>query len=146
MTKKQPKIAPKNVPNAGKRPRIIEDPDSYLSKCPSWRFSRVDYDHPKWAFRINDIDVLQRLSSLETMMWKDIMIVDKKSHHHIKVEELIKEAQKRLIELDKKDVDELFSLRVNGKKRIFGILDDGNMFFLWYDKEHEICTSHKKGT
>ena len=42
--------------------------------------------------------------------------------------------------------DEVFSLRINGKHRLIGILEDGVFYVIWNDKEHDICTSSKRNT
>jgi len=90
-------------------------------------------------------DLLDRLVALEGRTWLEMMIHDKKSHHHVSVSDLIKEAQDRLGELHIYE-DELFSLRLNGKGRLFGILSEGIFQIVWYDCNHEICPSHKKHT
>ena len=62
--------------------------------------------------------------------------------HFIPVAHLIKEAQKRAEEL-KIDDYEFFSLRLDAKKRLWGIIDGGVFQIIWYDPNHEICPSHK---
>lgn len=114
---------------------------------------------PLWAFRIADLrgpwcwsrldgdtqlEVLRRLGSLETMTWADI--VQGTGSHPISLGDLIKPAQERLIEIGQDDVDELFSLRVSGKCRIWGIRDNEVLRVLWCDPEHEVCPSLKKHT
>lgn len=42
--------------------------------------------------------------------------------------------------------DEVFSLRINGKHRLIGILEDGVFYVIWNDKEHDICASSKRNT
>lgn len=146
MGKKVPKKE-KSV-NAAKTPQTINDANSYLSKVPTWRFNRLDISHPKWSLKnccnFND-DVLERLVAFERQTWKDITITAKKENHHINISKFIKEAQNRLEEL-KIDEDELFSLRLSGTERLFGILSDGIFQIIWYDCNHEICPSHKKHT
>lgn len=48
--------------------------------------------------------------------------------------------------VDNDDLDQLFSLRLTVRKRVWGI-KEGNIFWiLWWDPEHEVCKSHKKHT
>jgi hypothetical protein len=78
------------------------------------------------------------------MTWQEILsATGGRSHgnnsHNISVSELIKEARDRLAEINLDDVDELFSLRLEGKIRIWGMLDNDVLKILWYDPKHEIC-------
>ena len=106
----------------------------------------MDNEHEKWSFLDNDVfnerNIINRLSSLETQTWGEIVGGE---NHFIKVSDFIGEAQNRMTEL-KLFYDELFSLRIDGRRRIFGILEGGVLFFLWYDREHEICPAPKKHT
>lgn len=92
------------------------------------------------------LELLQdRVKAFETMTWKEIRAAGK-DHHSISVSRLVKAAQDRLLELELDDTDELFSLRISAKKRLFGIVDRMIFRVLWWDAEHEICPSHKKHT
>ena len=146
MSKKVPKTE-KNI-NAVKIPQTVSNANSYLDKAPTWRFNRLDVDHPKWSMKkccdFNTV-ILERLVAFERQTWSEITIDAKKANHHINVSRFIKEAQKRLDELKIVD-DELFSLRLSGTERLFGILTDGVFQIIWYDCNHEICPSHKKHT
>lgn len=66
--------------------------------------------------------------------------------HNIEVNQIVKDAQRRLEEIRQADVDELFSLRLSGKERIWGIVDRNIFKILWWDPKHEICPSAKKHT
>ncbi len=63
----------------------------------------------------------------------------KTKHHAIPVDHLVKDAQNRLKVLGIRDIDELFSLRLDGKFRIFGIRKFGCLQIIWFDPNHEIC-------
>lgn len=67
-------------------------------------------------------------------------------HHFIDIEKLSKDAQSRLEELKINDLDSLFSLRLEGTLRIFGIRKQNYLRILWIDPEHEVCISKKKHT
>ena len=60
------------------------------------------------------------------------------NHHPVSVGHLIAAAQTRLRELRQDDVDELFSLRLTGRARVYGIRDGRALKLLWYDHNHEI--------
>ncbi|MFQ7233385.1 MAG: hypothetical protein ACLRPU_00815 [Enterococcus hulanensis] len=130
-----------------KQARTIVDPREYLNKNPVWRFRRIDHTHQRWNFNnCSDMGAtLKKLADFESMTWNDIQVNAKKQNHFISVSDMIKEAGQRLEQLGIVE-DELFSLRVNGKMRIFGILRTGEFEILWLDCNHEICPSKKKHT
>jgi len=144
MAKKVPKKN-KDV-SASKQPTTNVNPNSYLDKMPTWRFMKIDAEHEKWSIKkccdFNS-DVLDKLVDFEQQTWGDITIHAKKKNHHIDVNHLVREAQKRLEAL-KIYEDQLFSLRLDGTTRLFGILQDGVFNIIWYDSNHEICPSQKK--
>ncbi|RKZ46349.1 MAG: hypothetical protein DRR00_24365, partial [Candidatus Parabeggiatoa sp. nov. 3] len=56
------------------------------------------------------------------------------------------EVLKRLAEIHQDDIDELFSLRLSGKERLWGILDNHILKILWWDANHDVWPSKKKHT
>jgi len=65
--------------------------------------------------------------------------------HFIGYDDLCKDAQDRLQTL-KRDVEQMFSLRLTGPKRIYGIRQGAILEILWWDPEHQICPSAKRHT
>jgi hypothetical protein len=130
-----------------KRPRGTA-PD-YGGELPLWAFRIVDLDGP-WCWSKMDggvlRDVLDRLKQLETMSWHEIE--SKTGSHFIETGDtgFCKQARDRLAEIRQDDADALFSLRVTGRRRIWGIRDGGILRILWWDPEHEVYPSHLKGT
>lgn len=137
-----------------KLPKIIESPEGYLKKHPIWAFQRCDLEHPKWSIKNCDsfcMDILDKLISYEGQTWAEIISASggKKNggtnNHFENISELCREAQKRILDLHL-DIDQLFSLRLTGKQRLYGIVNSEVFTILWYDAEHEICPSTKKHT
>lgn len=62
----------------------------------------------------------------------------KTKHHSVNISDINPKAQKRLKELKMDDIDELFSLRLTGRIRIWGIRKFSYLKILWFDLEHEI--------
>lgn len=133
------------------RPRPYRDyePDGYMTKRPVWAFSRCDKDHPRWAIReCTDLyeTIISKLAAFEGMTWQEISSASggkRQGHgsnsHFENVADLIKEAQQRLEQLHRYE-DQLYSLRLSGTERLFGVLDEGGIFYiLWFDSKHEIC-------
>jgi hypothetical protein len=67
----------------------------------------------------------------------------KTKHHSVSVSKIIPEAQKRLETLHYDDIDELFSVRLDGEMRIWGIRTYSYLKVLWIDLKHEICPTQK---
>jgi hypothetical protein len=141
--------------DAGKQARIANDNNSFLSQTLAWEFGRRDQDHEKFGW--SGLDGKQMLElinvhlvNLESMTWSELLKASggKKTghgnnHHDIPVTQLSHEAQKRLMELCLDDIDSLFSLRITGTKRIFGIRDGRVLRFLWHDPSHAVCQAGK---
>lgn len=90
--------------------------------------------------------ILPKLKEFERITWREIETIthgakNKTNNHSIEVEKLCKEAQDRLKELKLDDVDEVYSLRLEGKLRVFGLRELNCLRILWIDREHEICPS-----
>ena len=150
MSKKRihKKVVNGYVPTAIKKPYIIENPESYFSQMPRWSFSKCDKEHKKWSvLSYNDFNtrIIPKLISLESRTWGDIEN-DKTHNHWISCNKLTKEAQDRLIKMHYNDIDEVFSLHLEGKLRLFGIIYYGVYYIIWIDEEHAICPSLKKHT
>lgn len=145
----------KSIPNnqrvsGSKKAKEIVDAQEYKKKFPVWRFNKYDKEHQKWCLHNKDFysELMSKLIAFESMTWHQIEAAsggrsNGTNNHFILVSDLVKEAQKRLEELHLY-YDELFSLRLSGKERLFGILEDGVYHILWYDANHEICPSKKK--
>lgn len=129
-----------------KRPRTgANDPDKCDHETIVWRFSSADLDGC-WGWRSAAgkewwKEIFPKLCHLETMTWAEINAASggKKAgnnNHPVQVHKLSDEAKKRLYELGQDDLEELFSLRLTGTKRIYGIRDRRALKLLWYDKYH----------
>lgn len=147
MGRKKPKQ--KENATSKKRPREAEDAESYLKNNPVWKFKLNDKNHGEWSIRnccdFNN-DVMDKLQDFEGMTWSEIINTNGiDTSHFVNTSDLIKKAQDRLRELRIIE-DRLFSLRLNGKTRIYGLLNNGIFNILWYDCKHEIYPSKKKNT
>ncbi len=128
------------------------------SKTPKAGIFPTDRSHPE--FRAEQIDragpwgwdhfdssliqeVFQKIFDCQKLTWQDLR---NNGSHFVDREGLCTDAQKRLIQLQKEDLDQLFSLRLTGRKRIWGIKEGNILWLLWWDPNHEVCPSHKKHT
>lgn len=145
MTKKRP-LANFN-PNSEKKPRIVEAVDKGEEDYIAWHIRILDRGGP-WCWTSIDAATLwetlhTKLSAFETMKWGEIL-GDK--NHPVPLFALPPDTRKRLKEIKQDDVDSLISLRLDGKKRIWGIRNRNILKILWWDPEHQVCPSHKRHT
>lgn len=130
-----------SVLDTKKNPRI-SDP---ISSRPSWRVGRLDFDGPWCPKKMVPTldDIIQRLKGYEGLSWHE---VHKSGSHSVSLDKIIPEAQRRLEELNLDDVDNIYSLRIGGQERIWGIKQGDAFLLLWWDPEHQVCPSNKKHT
>jgi len=114
---------------------------------------------PLWAFRVADLggpwcwtrmdgagqrEVVERLARFETMTWREID--GPTGSHAVEVERLAKPARDRLMAIQQDDVEQPFSLRITGERRVWGILDEHVLKILWWDPHHQVCPAPRKHT
>ena len=148
-SKKEPKASSSFKAN-DRQTRIETNPDDNRAK-PSWRVGLIDLDC-KWSFAELNIsrlhEIISKLRNFETMTWQEILDASGgrkrgNNNHEVPVSDLVAAARKRLKELKLDDQTSLFSLRLKGRQRIWGILDGHVLKLLWYDDDHQICPTLK---
>ena len=143
--KKIPKIA--RAPEAKKEPKIAAMPPSFRGGVIAWRFNAVDKNGPFSWLELDDPTehktVIETLADIETMHEAALA---GRGCHFIALSKLAKKAQVRLTALDLDDLDELYSIRLNGRGRVFCVHRPQYMRVLWFDPEHKVCPSLKKNT
>jgi hypothetical protein len=131
-------------PAEAKQPRL--ETGAARTGRPVWRVGRTDFNGPwcpKRMAQANLVDILEKLKLFENSTWPDI---ERGGSHFITVNRVIKEAQERLRILRLDDTDELFSLRLSGTERLWGLRYNDVFSLLWWDPDHEICPALKKHT
>ena len=142
---KKPKSIIKISPEKKARGGSILEKERIEEKKLSWKFSIIDTGG-EWTFKNIKKDyfwdyLLNKLKNYESQTVGEFIIP--KHNHKIEKCRLCKEAQKRLIEIELDDCDELYSVHVTGIKRLWGILEGSYFKILWWDPHHEICPSNK---
>jgi hypothetical protein len=129
------------------KPTTETNPQSYYAARPSWGFRFATFQG-RWSVEnvLCDAQSRMRLCELERRTWAEIK-QEKKQFHSIPLADIKKEARAQMEELRLDErTDTVFSIRITGKKRLFGIIEDGVFLVLWYDPDHEICPSELKNT
>ena len=130
-----------------KRPKAHQDAPNVESLHFKWSVNAADFGG-NWSWGRASIillfsEIIPKLQNYETRKWGDLAST---GSHFITCDKLCKEAQNRLEELEKEDIAELFSLRFDGRKRIFGQRIGACFCLLWWDPEHTVCPSPNKHT
>ncbi len=149
MAKKNNKPKVRKEPSPKKQPKAAYNPTSYNHLRPSWRISKIEMIGP-YGWGNIDATTLKyihdKLSNFESMTWNDILVKNKRNNHSVEIDKLSSTAQTRLTEIQLDDIDELVSLRLSAKERIWGILEQGVLIILWWDPNHQVCPSNLKHT
>jgi len=130
--------------NAKRFVSLFED---RTDKNPQWQFSLMDWEHQAWGWRNISAEtwqkIVQKLGHFEQMTWGQIEGGDTGSHLVALADCPNHEVLERLEQLKLDDLDMLFSLRLMGRERIFGILDGVVLKLLWYDPNHTVWPTKK---
>lgn len=139
---KQPRAA--TIPKEDKFPRAIVTPNDNCQ--PAFKAEQMDLDGP-WHWNNLDPhhlkDFLAKVLQSQKLSWQSLR---DNGSHLVDVSKLIPTAQKRLRDIGQDDLDQLYSLRLTGIKRVWGIKEGNILWLLWWDPSHEICPSAKKHT
>lgn len=128
----------KYQPKDSKEPKA-EPQQSPRSLSPAWRIASMQWQHPYGWHEVGSEklhEIRSKLINFERLTWHEIL---GHNNHPVSVSSLNKEAQKRLTDLKLDDVDELVSLRLTGRQRVWGILEGNIYTILWWDPEHDVC-------
>ncbi|NBU71866.1 MAG: hypothetical protein EBS53_10540 [Bacteroidetes bacterium] len=148
MGKGKPKLV--HIPK-GNEPRLGVNPSSQLFV---YRLKTIDSEGP-WGWnhlRHNWKEIVSKLDDYQTRAWDEILkdCGGRKAgtnHHPISVQELNKCAIKRIAALGM-DEENVFSLRLSGRERVYGIRRGIYFDMLWFDPTHGdneecVCRSRK---
>jgi hypothetical protein len=135
-------------PNRGKVAKDGGQADNVPKQNFKWTINRCDRGGQFSVLKINIENfienVIPKLQDFETMLWSEIE--GKQGSHFVQLSDLSKTAQTRLEEISENDCDALFSLRISGKERIWGMRDINVLRIMWWDPDHLVCPSPKKHT
>ena len=121
-------------------------PEIFDNTTICWQLGKIDWDGPWGNSSTNDLNFKEFIkgwiSNFETMTWAEIFKASGgrsrgNNHHPINVSKLSVTAKKRLKDIKQADIDSVVSLRIDSRKRLYGIRDGRAMQLLWYDPWHD---------
>lgn len=92
------------------------------------------------------LEIRGKLARFEASTWHEILITAKNRNHTVTVDRLSPQARERLKEIQQDDLDELTSLRLTGRERVWGIRENGVFHLLWWDPEHRVYPTSLRHT
>ena len=117
----------------------------HLTIC--WHLGKFDWRGP-WGDKACDgLDFRKLLhktiSQWERMTWGEIYSASGgrtkgNNSHPVSTSQVSGAAKKRLKQIRLDDIEDLVSLRINSRTRIYGIRDGRSFQFLWYDPWHHM--------
>ena len=130
-----------------KTPRILKPFDTGYNENPVWQIGNIDLDGPFGWSKIDRghllYEILPKIRDFESMKWQEIL---GRNNHEIRISDISRTAQRRLEDIKLDDIDQLVSLRLTARERIWGIKSQRTLRVLWWDPEHQVCPSLKKHT
>lgn len=130
------------TPEINRIPCAKDVPNNHLQ--PEFKACKMDMDG-KWGWSgfssYHLREFLNKLFDCQKLTWQDLYY---NGSHRILVSQIVPEARKRLQNLLLDEWEELYSLRLAGKQRVWGLKEGRIFWLLWWDPEHEICPSLKK--
>jgi len=137
----------KQNPRFIKQPRRDPSLTASLPSYPVWQTGVIDLDGP-WSWKKIELNyffsnILPKIQGFESMNWNEIL---GRNSHEVRVDQIGKKAQKRLVDLNLDDFEKLVSLRLTGKQRVWGIKINNVFKILWWDPNHEVYPSKLRNT
>lgn len=135
-------------PSDQKLPLGLERPADISRMDFCWRvYDKTDFGG-SWGW--NGVDsklllkeIVKKLHHFESMTWGQLEY--ETESHFISTDRFIREARGRLSQIGVRE-DQLFSLRLTGRRRVWGVRDVAILNIVWWDPNHEVCPSKKKHT
>jgi hypothetical protein len=104
----------------------------------------IDWDGPFGWSKISLDELAQvvipKLYDYESMKWSELD--GPSGSHSVDIDQICKEVKA----IKMFHVEGLFSVRITGEERVWGVKDVAILRVLWWDPNHQVCPSQKKHT
>ena len=133
-------------PTGVKLPKTVVEPQLYNDRKAAWHVSRLRLANPYgWhELPLERIQYIQeKLAHFEKKTWNEIFVIEKKHNHAVSVADLRCPLAKSWMRKNMPDQDFLWTLRLSGPERVWGIYSQGVYQLLFWDPEHNILPTQK---
>ncbi len=145
MAHKKPAIA--QEPRNQKHPVSLFDPDVNKNNPLTWGLRYADVAGSEWSWCELDPehtgDLHAQLSGIEGESLFNLLKGQRIKD--IPVAHMTRGAQTRLEELGLEEAEVLWELRLNSKRRVWGLVEGAVFHFLWWDQNETACGRVPKG-
>lgn len=122
-----------------------------------WSLEKCEWDDKGWGSdKVRDLksfadNIIGKLKCYETQTWGEVESASGgksnghgNNNHFINGVDLPKEYKRVFIEKHyMEEYEAVFSLRLSGPERLFGVVDMAKFYVLWYDPKHSFFPSKK---
>lgn len=136
------------VPDTRKQVKEAATP-AYRDQRVRWKFYQADYEGPWCPKKATPEEarlIVIKLAEFDSRTWKEI---EGKQSHEIDVAQLGDDAQERLRKvghLKARAIETVYSFRLGGAERLWGVRDDDTFCVLWWDPQHLVYPVALKNT
>src|ERR1700722_4676718 len=138
--KKKPKVPFKTTEGLkrSEHPRIPKN-TSDDDNAPDFRAGKMDIGG-RWGWHNSNIltmdikEFLEKIFEHQKLSWYELR---NNGSHEVDLNQIIPAARKRLEDIEQDEIAQLYSLRLTGKKRMWGIKENNIFWILWWDPNHE---------
>jgi hypothetical protein len=133
------------APRPGKSP-VVTPGEGFNRIHACWRLQKLQLIDPYGWHNLTAAQLLyvrEKLIEFEAKDWNQIFVAEKWRNHSIPVEQFDCPKARNWMTRHLPDQDELWTLRLSGAERIWGILREGVFHLLFWDPNHQICQSLK---
>lgn len=119
---------------------------SVMDRKAAWRINRIQMADPYgWhELPLTEIAYIKsKLSEYERRTWNEIFVKDKHWNHPLPVSEFKCSKARKWMRDNMPDQDQLWTLRLSGAERIWGVFSDGIYLVLFWDPKHLIWETSK---
>jgi hypothetical protein len=141
---KQVKV--KETPQGRKEAKSAPE-EPVMQRKAAWRLNRVQMIDPYGWHRLSLQEVQyvhSKLSEKEKQTWAEIFIDGKHWNHPVPVSELKCPDARKWMRRNMPDQDQLWTLRLSGAERIWGVFGEGVYLVIFWDPEHLIWDMPRK--
>lgn len=122
--------------------------DAIRAKNFCWRLDDIDWEG-QWGWSQATTEdliktIIPKLHHYESMTWADVE--GPSGSHSVGCELICADARSRLNRIGKSELETLFSVRITGERRIWGVKDVAILRILWWDPGHSVYPVAKKNT